>query len=252
MAIAIGSRLAAFTAVVATLGCNALLGLDERARATDGSVATDALDDTLGSDSRATSDTDPGGPPDTTTAPTDTGVVDAPIDSTPPCPSELKICSGGKCTDVSADPLSCGACDKPCAASQYCLLGKCECRPYSRDCGGTAGCRPIGPYACSSCADACGGATYNCDVLKRVCVATCPSGLKNCASGINYACVDIARDAFNCGDCSVTCKVTQLCVGSVCRTYVPALGGCSCPSGFTCCKGLPGQPSMICVEGKDC
>ena len=253
------------------LGCNAVLGLDERPRhddevGVDGSLgdgADVASDDTKPDTSQLDSALDSGvSPPSDSGGTTDSGKTE-PIDSATPdvggdslvaCPASTLPCAGG-CVDVRNDATSCGSCGKSCMDGQYCVDGKCQCRPYSRDCGFSSGCAAIGFYSCSACSTPCPSAgKFLCDVTSAACVDACPSGTKSCIDGIGYRCVDVNNDAFNCGGCGVTCKVSDVCTGGACRPYQPATGctSCpcgSCPVGTSCCPALPRQSVPICVKG---
>ncbi len=261
------TRFAAACLCLALAGCNAVLGLDERGRATDGGdevedssvVANDTaepLKDTFAPDDTSPLvdtgtriDTgnaiDTGGMPpiDTGTPMMDTGVT---------CPGT--VCAGGGCTNTKVDPRNCGMCGKRCNDAEYCSDGTCRCRPGAISCFST--CVEVNASRCTACATSCGGLTM-CNVASRTCVSICPTGTTLCSSGAGNVCVDKMTSAFHCGDCNKGCNFDQVCAAGSCRSYRPAVGCVACPCsscdvGEKCCPGLPGQTSPMCVQGASC
>ena len=136
------------------------------------------------------------------------------------CPSGQAMC-GGACIDVSANPLSCGACSQACTADQICDRGACK--------AAAQGCS-AGTLACSGgCIDAstnashCGSCDHACST-GQICTSSqcvCTAGLFACGS----ACADVTRDNTNCGTCGTACTNGHSCVQ----------GSCQCTTGQTSC-----------------
>ncbi len=136
----------------------------------------------------------------------------------PTCSAQQKLCTdppSGKtyCTDVNFDPGNCGGCGNVCPAGAVCQMGTCG-----------SGTPPM-----------------------------CPGGLQQCLDTAGQpSCVDVARDARNCGKCGLAC------VSGVCQDYKctatstadagapppacqPPYAPCKDATGFTYCSDFQGD-----------
>lgn len=183
------------------------------------------------------------------------------------CPSDRCPATGAfQCTSFLDDSDNCNGCGNRCAIGKYCRGGACVCDPGLTSCSGT--CIDIGGDG-----DHCGSCSIMC-IASNDCRATeplsgdscvwytygCPSGRTVCPNGSNSSCFDLERDETHCGDCSVHCASSEVCVGGLCRRYVPAIGcnasPCDCSALRTPttvdCSPLPGNTQRICVAGSAC
>ena len=126
-----------FTAGVACLACNGVLGNEDAILrpqgATDGgaepSVSTGATSDpSTGAEGGLTADTSTGSEPgDAGSAiAADAGPNETrDAGSSKTCTASQTLC-GGQCTDVTSDPLHCGECTTVCNAPPLCKDGRCK------------------------------------------------------------------------------------------------------------------------------
>ncbi|MGC4094111.1 MAG: MXAN_6577-like cysteine-rich protein [Polyangiaceae bacterium] len=136
------------------------------------------------------------------------------------CSSGQALCSG-TCIDVSANPVSCGACGRACNSDEICNQGSCRSKAQGCSVGLTAcggGCVNLqtAPTDCGGCGVACGAGR------------SCTAGVCQCLSGqtaCGASCVDAQTDALNCGACSNACGSGKSCVA----------GQCTCPGGKLAC-----------------
>ncbi len=156
----------------------------------------------------------------------DVFVVDANLarDLAGPQPS---ICHGRR-TNLTEDPMNCGACGNVCAA--YCSEGVCA-----------DACQlPLKSAGSGVCADPrsdprnCGG--YSCNAAQACqdggCVSVCKIGEALCGG----ACVVLSTDNKNCGSCGQVCPTGTGCAAGVClpcKILFPALPVVDAPEGPT-------------------
>ncbi len=76
---------------------------------------------------------------------------------------------------------------------------------------------------------------------------TCAGGLSACSG----ACLDLATDRFNCGECGKACGGTQACQGAVCVALPTDCTAAPCPQGFYCEAGSK-QCRAGCNAATDC
>jgi hypothetical protein len=112
----------------------------------------------------------------------------------------------GVCTDLDTDPKNCGECGNACAAGQTCTDG---------------GCDPKKPL-CGEHESACG------------------TGKESDLKG--YACVNLASNVKNCGECGNACAAGQMCVEGGCANQ-----GDLCIKGESVC-GAEEPPYYTCVD----
>lgn len=221
-----------FVLVLCVLGC---------ATGGDNATTADAATDTSTSDTAID------------TRPSETFIFD--VDDPTACPST--VC-GAECVELAADPRNCGACGNKCNADQYCRLGAgpvCKCRPPAVACAGQCKDRNSDPTGCGDCDNKCAKAC-----ARGACVDSCPADLKGCVVDGLTACVDLKKDPAHCGACDKQCAFDEVCAAGTCARYRPAVGCVACPCtvcaailpGSTCCPGLAGHPSPICVSGTSC
>lgn len=82
-----------------------------------------------------------------------------------------------------------------------------------------------------------------------VCAEACGVGHKCCDTPAGPACIHIAADPSNCGNCGVDCVATErgtTCEGGncVCGDFVSGCAG----SSSVCCPPLPGQTKPYCAD----
>jgi hypothetical protein len=201
------------------------------------------------------------------------GVVEDATQQPVTCDAPRAMC-GPVCTDLSADPASCGSCGNACAAGQTCDQGKCDVLCV----GGTVRCHGacIDPTSDPS---NCGACDLVCPADKKLCAAstcskTCEKGQTRCDAdagaggdaGAAY-CATTETDRSNCGTCGHVCTTNQSCVAGACKdlcvgparvgdVFSPSMVGCvdhrqwtdrakTCPPGSTVCtaaqwNGRPG------------
>lgn len=136
------------------------------------------------------------------------------------CDLGLKRC-GPECVDVTSNPLHCGDCGKPCAASEReCVDGACTCPAETH-----AVCDEICVDLRSDLA--------NCGTCGRICPADriCSDGACVCdpTQGTTLCgtkCVDLMTDPMHCGACNETetptCDAAQVCTGGECASKCKA------------------------------
>ncbi len=90
-------------------------------------------------------------------------------------------CCGGRCVELRLDPLDCGSCGNACGGDQFCNLGSCE---VFGGCDGGGAC-PLPGSRVGICCEA--------------------------------SCVDVERDAKNCGGCGQACEAGAGCVSFRCQ-----------------------------------
>jgi len=131
------------------------------------------------------------------------------------CPTSESLCD----VKLDTDPNNCGSCGHACPSGDWieyelqarwdCVSGQCKMSctdSYYRDCDGLVenGCetRVDTEENCGSCGAAC-PPEYECSTLTRTCYdPRCHAPAVVC----NGACVDIATDDYNCGDCGIVCN----------------------------------------------
>jgi hypothetical protein len=253
-----------------SIGCTAIAGYDDRAPrpdevSVDRDSATGPTDtegparDTTGEDAARpdtrVADTRIAGE-DTATAIDTTAAADT-SDVVVSCAPSTTSCDG-RCVDLAADPLHCGACGVRCGDQQYCDgSGKCACRPGLSLCGGACVDIATDPSNCGGCGVACDSS----DVCGAgSCKKSC-AGLLKCAVGKSGSCINPAgSDPTNCGACGKRCSTSEVCVAGTCRAYSPGLSCTTCPcdtcgillGGARCCAPMLGQRSPVCVAGTSC
>ena len=183
-----------------------------------------------------------------------------------------RVMCGAVCTDLAADPASCGSCGNACAPGQTCNEGKCDVLCV----GGTLRCH-------GACIDPtsdpgnCGACDTVCPMDKSLCAAstcskTCDKGQTKCevdggADAGSAYCATTDTDRNNCGSCGHVCTSNQSCLAGLCKdlcvgparvgdVFSPTMVGCvdrrqwsdrakTCPPGSTVCtaaqwNGRPG------------
>jgi hypothetical protein len=159
------------------------------------------------------------------------------------CPSAAPDLCSGACVNTKTDPDNCNGCGIACAlgvqgAQTLCEDGGCisVCSAGTANCGGT--CTSLATAAnCGSCGNACPteGGTPLCAPDGDSGVYHCVSGCPESASALcNGACVDVATDTNNCGECGHACSTSVVNATPSC-----VAGACSftCNSGYTLCNG---------------
>lgn len=168
------------------------------------------------------------------------------------CTTPMKDCDAnagtgvnGCETDVSADRLHCGACDRVCAAGFDCLLGVCRprCGPAVGDCDddpgtGEGGCETdllANDESCGACGQACTGAAACFDGICWDASDPCATGTADCdglpTTGDGGCEASLYDDDANCGACDHACGTQERCRGGSCHPRCPRLAGdCSSPS----------------------
>jgi hypothetical protein len=154
-------------------------------------------------------------------------------------------------TDENA--AACGDCTTRCRDDQQCLAGACTCRPGLLECGGVCVDPDSDPANCGGCGKSCG--TGACG--GGVCKSACNGSTNKCTLPVGTACVRKSWGPLDCGACGVHCAANEVCVGSSCRAYAPAVVCTTCPCGecettTRCCAPSPGHSKVICVAGTSC
>jgi hypothetical protein len=171
-------------------------------------------------------------------------------------------------TDLTSDPVNCGACGNSCAqanAPGTCMNGVCHCvlscSPGFLDCDGNCanGCETnaaTDPNNCGACGNVCRlpNATPTC-TAGACAINICIAGFGDCDFNAANGCeTNLAFDPKNCGACGVACAPGIACVNGVCtgactdgikdgqETDVDC-GGPVCPA---CSVG------KACLVGADC
>jgi hypothetical protein len=151
------------------------------------------------------------------------------------CPQNQQLCAMA-CTDVSANPLHCGACGVACAPGHVCQAGACL-NPCGAELGFCDGqCVSLqSPAHCGACGVACapgqfcvGGACSTCSTacapgdicVQGQCVLDC--GMRTACGRV---CVDVLSDSAHCGACGTACSGGKTCMQ----------GTCACPAGLEAC-----------------
>jgi hypothetical protein len=138
--------------------------------------------------------------------------------------------SNGNETDITADPLNCGACGIVCTLNVPCLGGICggpvKCNGPLEDCDGDSsnGCETNTSsdlQSCGGCGQVCSlaHATESCS-MGTCALAACDPGWSNCDGILANGCeTNIASDWQHCGGCSTPCdnpNGTPTCFGGMC------------------------------------
>jgi hypothetical protein len=146
-------------------------------------------------------------------------VMDAFVDiaETGPCPFDggMTFCplqgfdNVGTCTDLTADPMNCGACGVTCYTGGMCMGGQCTCAIGQSLCPfpGGAFCFDLQTNTnnCGTCGNSCAHGTCS----GGVCL-TCGPGFVSCG---NNTCVsDLFNDIRHCGSCTADCSDGGLCI----------------------------------------
>jgi hypothetical protein len=135
-------------------------------------------------------------------------------------------CPPDGCTDLSVDPLHCGACANSCTSGQMCQSGVC-CNGGTTNCSGTCVNFQDDEANCGGCGLACASADT---CVNGGCQPTCMGSTPNLC---NNACTNTQTDENNCGACGVQCGSGQVCTGGACvldcQAPTPDLcGGTTC------------------------
>lgn len=151
-------------------------------------------------------------------------------------------------TNISASPMSCGACGMVCNlanATAACAAGMCvigACRPGFADCDNN----PANGCEVNIAADAgnCGGCGTQCTAANgtSVCsngacrIGSCNAGFADCNNIVSDGCeINTRTSVNNCGACNAQCFVangTSACSNGACAVA-------SCNAGFGNCDGVP-------------
>jgi hypothetical protein len=155
------------------------------------------------------------------------------------CPPSANVmeCTGPNagCADLSKSELNCGTCGNGCAGGQggvfeACIASSCvACGGENEPCCDNAGLALISGCAPGlTCEGGAGAVGSKC---------TCAAGSSKCGD----ACVDLANDEQNCGECGMACGANEVCTADGCQ-------GCG-GLGELCCTpfGLP-----FCTGGRVC
>jgi hypothetical protein len=179
------------------------------------------------------------------------------------CSGDLECCAG-VCVDLQNDPDNCRECGRVCASNPVtCTAGTCQggtcvfstvidCCQSDDDCddGGDSSLCTIG---------VCDPQTLTCRPAPVADNTTCPDGV--CCAG---TCLDVSRDAVNCGACGHTCVANQpgrsadrcqtgTCSFGVCDEAITICGSCATPAcdpdkGGICVNNCP--PPDACHTGE--
>ena len=194
-------------------------------------------------------------------APDDAAVdatVDAPSDAAADAAPDAAVCTSGVipmdcppggCTDLSVDPLHCGACGTSCGSGQMCQSGVC-CNAGTTNCGGSCVSFQDDEANCGGCGLAC-ASTEVC--VNGGCQPNCTGSTPNLC---NNGCTNTQTDENNCGGCGTQCAGGQVCASGSC---VP---DCQAPTPDLCsgttCTDLQtdelhcGTCNTACGAGKQC
>jgi hypothetical protein len=187
------------------------------------------------------------------------------------CSASQKSCVG-KCVDQSDPNVGCSGECSVCAAAPNaqaaCVLqnnsevcGTGTCNPQYGDCDNLAenGCETHTTTSahCGSCGTECGALYCVLQGESYTCSASCDPPNKLCpsADGKTQDCANLPSDNMNCGDCGVSCVVSNgagTCSGSKCAitcntNYFLCGGACILPSNDQCGSSCGG-----CPVGKSC
>lgn len=164
-----------------------------------------------------------------------------------PCEDGQTAC-GEECSDLTQDPLNCGACATACssvnvalarcvasACSPQCAAGFADCSDESQ--GGGDGCeRDIrtDDASCGSCSNDCrqqgNDEGFSCEGAR----CGCSSSSDCAADGLGTASCDQGSRTCVCG--GVECVSGEACVQSGLNQVCSCNGGSACPAGDTCCQ----------------
>jgi hypothetical protein len=169
-----------------------------------------------------------------------------PVCSTPQVTCPTPGGGGTYCTDLSKDPMSCGACNRTCPSNTVCNNGVCgaqTCGVPTTSCPAPGG---GGSYCVDLTRDAanCGACGHAC-VNNAICTnGTCQGGggtypgLAACmAPGGAPICTNLYNDPNNCGACGTVCVGSQGCYSGVCGTAAPPP---TCPANTEICSDPTG------------
>lgn len=175
------------------------------------------------------------------------------------CPCGLTACDGG-CFDLANDPSHCGSCTQGCPHDAYCNQMACACLPGFHACGLSCPDLASDPNQCGGCGATPCTAGQKCE-LGACGTGACTGGRTACDAGGVTACVDLTTSVPYCGACGVLCAPDEVCAGSKCARYVPATPCTQCPCAAecnavtgtpTCCPGVAGGATPICVASSVC
>ncbi len=136
------------------------------------------------------------------------------------------FCGDGCETDLSDDPMNCGACGNACASGQTCVFGTCLCPEGTTRCLGRCVDFTNDPENCGECGNICPGPPSSsgkggplCEGGK--CSYVCFPGFADCDGQIDNGCeADLMTSQRTCGSCSTECDIPagQPCVAGTCLT----------------------------------
>jgi hypothetical protein len=128
------------------------------------------------------------------------------------------------CADLAASDIDCGVCGNVCTTGP-CVEGVCtstvDCDPGLTECWGSCVDLQTDTFHCGSCFVACAGEvgpgeSSVGECIAGICYGVCQDGYTLC----DGACVDLASDATNCGECGRVCDSGECLAG----TCTPAEG----------------------------
>lgn len=140
-------------------------------------------------------------------------------------------------TDLSSDPVNCGACFHSCQPLEECVRGRCTCGPAPMAmCDGVCTNTGLDSRNCGGCGAECPADTPGCRGGK---CGDCSDGpLWDVCDG---ACVYFESDHENCGGCGSACAATQACVSRQCVDGNSDL----------CVEPCDGRAGLVCCHGDD-
>jgi hypothetical protein len=128
-----------------------------------------------------------------------------------------------RCTDLTSDPLHCGACGAACPAGNVCRRSQCV---------------PAGLQPCYTQADCDSGM---CRVDSRDGSGACCPGAPGEAYCGGSTCPDLYSDPANCGACGKVCAAGEVCSETSCCVKG---SGSPCRAGQLCCSA-----GHACING---